>query len=211
MAASGKSSSSSKSSSTKKTGSSKKASPARKASPAERTPKATESSERTEAEYQLVEAAKGVRADFLKELIEIAKDLDEVSLGVLKQQAAMLRARGKLQDFSATMNEAAEEVDRRRREASRPAFEVVVEQRDNDYFIIQLDDARIFFTLAEMRVLTGIAHKGTSPADGARRLYRWLHAERRDLLNDAGINEEQSPYLRNLWQEIVTTYRVRGS
>lgn len=163
------------------------------------------------AEKALTVAAEGVRGEFLAELMEIAQELDEVSLGVLKQQAAMLRARSKVQDFSRTMNQAVEEATRRRKAAARPAYDVMIERNDDDFFIIQLDTTRVFFNRAEMRELTRIAHAAAGPDAGAMRLFRWFTKERKDLLNDAGITEANNPYLLNLYQVIVTTYKVAGS
>jgi hypothetical protein len=162
-------------------------------------------------ENALTTAAQGAREDFLEELMEIARDLDEVSLGVLKHQAAMLRARGKIKDFSQNMNVAVEEATRRRRQAARPAFDVRIEHNEDDFFIIQLDDVRVFFNRSEMRELTRIAHAAADRAGGAKRLFRWFEKERQDLLNDAGIAQAGNPYLLNLYDLIITTYKVKDS
>jgi hypothetical protein len=86
---------------------------------------------------------------------------------------------------------------------------VTVERTEDDFFVIQLDDARVFFNRNEMRELTRICHKAKDEIAGARNLFKWFDRERSDLLADTGISSDRSPYLRNLYELIVNTYKVK--
>jgi hypothetical protein len=154
-------------------------------------------------------ASSDPREQTISEVVEIARGLDDAGLQLLLEQAKVVRYKGQIEDFNRQLNSAATRAADARREASRPDFNVAIERND-DYFIIQMDDARVFFNLKEMRELTAISHKAKDPAAGARLLFRWFEQERGDLLADAAINSARSPYLSELYELIVSTYKVKS-
>lgn len=149
------------------------------------------------------------REQIIAEVVEIARELDDAGLDLLLEQAKVVRYKGQIEEFNRQLNTAAAKAADRRRAANTPDYRVAIERND-DYFIIQMDDQRIFFNLDEMRELTRISHKAKDPAAGARLLFRWFEAERSDLLADAGINSARSPYLFELYEIIVSTYKVKS-
>jgi hypothetical protein len=183
-----------------KTAGSKKA-PATK-TPAKKTPA------KTEASNTSAQSAK--RQEIIGEINEIAEGLDDASLALLLEQAQVVRYKGQIEEFNRQLNSAAGRAAQARREASRPDYSVAIERNEDNFFIIQMDSARIFFNIQEMRELTKICHRAKDEYAGARLLFRWFDKERSDLLADAGINTERSPYLYELYDLIVNTYKVKS-
>lgn len=149
------------------------------------------------------------RREILSEIVDIAEGLEDDGLELLLQQAKVVEYKGKIERFNRRLNVAAHEAIEARRAAGRPNYHVIVERTEDDFFIIQLDDVRIFFNIGEMRELTRICHKAADASAAARRLFQWFEEERSDLLADAGINSNRSPYLAGIYDVIVTTYKVR--
>jgi hypothetical protein len=148
------------------------------------------------------------RNELIDEIVSIAKRLEDDGLELLLEQAKVVEYKGKIEKFNRRLNVAAREAIEARREAGRPDYRVTIERTEDDFFIIQLDDARVFFNRNEMRELTRICHKAKDKAGGARNLFKWFERERGDLLADAGISSDRSPYLKELYEVIVTTYKV---
>lgn len=182
----------------KKTGDSKKQAAAEEGARADERQLATDTPEPTEHRNELID-----------EIVSIAKRLDDDGLELLLEQAKVVEYKGKIEQFNRRLNVATRQAIDARREAGRPDYHVEVERTEDDFFVIQLDDARVFFNRNEMRELTRICHKAKDEAAGARNLYRWFERERSDLLADAGISSNRSPYLRNLYEFIVNTYTVK--
>ena len=149
------------------------------------------------------------RTQVLAEIVAIAEGLEDDGLELLLQQAKVVEYKGKIERFNRRLNVAAHEAIEARRAAGRPNYHVSVERTEDDFFIIQLDDVRVFFNIGEMRELTRICHKAADASAAARRLFQWFEEERSDLLADAGINSTRSPYLAGIYDIIVTTYKVR--
>jgi hypothetical protein len=145
----------------------------------------------------------------MSQIVSIAEGLDDDGLELLLNQAKTVEFKGKIENFNQRLNVAAQEAVEARREAGRPAYNVSVERTEDDFFIIQMDQVRVFFNINEMREMTRICHKSKDQQTGARRLFRWFERERSDLLADAGINTERSPYLTELYDIIVSTYKVK--
>jgi hypothetical protein len=128
----------------------------------------------------------------------------------LLEQAQVVRYKGQIEEFNRQLNTAATKAAKARREASRPDYSVAIERNEDDFFIIQMDSARIFFNIQEMREITRICHRAKNEYAGARFLFRWFEQERGDLLVDTGINSERSPYLYELYDLIINTYKVKS-
>ncbi len=149
------------------------------------------------------------RRQLLSGIVEIAERLEDDGLELLLEQAKVVEYKGKIERFNRRLNVAAREAVEARREAGRRSYDVEIERTDDDFFIIQLDDQRIFFNINEMRELTRICHKAKDAAAATRMLFRWFEEERSDLLADAGINSNRSPYLVRLYELIISRYKVR--
>ena len=149
------------------------------------------------------------RARTINEIVSIAETLDDECLKLLLERAKIIDTKGKIERFNRELHSAVEKAAKARRQAARPAYSVEVERTEDDFFIIQMDMIRVFFNRTEMRELTRICHAAKSEMVGARKLFAWFEKERSDLLSDAGINTERSPYLTNLYQVIVSTYKVK--
>lgn len=149
------------------------------------------------------------RSRIISEIVSIAEGLEDDSLDLLLEQAKTVNYKNKIEKFNRQLNVAARKAVEARHKAARPDYYVEIEQTEDGFFIIQLDDQRIFFNRAEMRELTRICHKAKDANAGARNLFRWFERERSDLLADAGIDSNRSPYLLNLYEIIVNTYKVK--
>jgi hypothetical protein len=148
-------------------------------------------------------------AEVVREIAGIAARVSDADRAALLNAARALETKGKIQEFNREMNVAAERAAKRRRELTAPEYRILLERTEDDFFIIQLDDARVFFNKGEMREITRICHAASSPADGARRLFKWFENERSDLLTDAGINTHRNPYLIGLHEQVVHTYTLK--
>lgn len=88
--------------------------------------------------------------------------------------------------------------------------DVSVVRRSETSFFVHLSGRKQFLNIGEMRELARICHAAKEGSDGARRIFRWLDRERRDVLQDAGIGSAGDPRLRELYEIIVTTYKPRS-
>jgi len=203
--------SSTKASTTKKSPAKKEttSAPAKK-SAAKKTPAKTPAKSTTTNKAPAKSGQSEKRKEIIGEVIEIAEGLDDSSLALLLEQAKVVRYKGQIEEFNRQLNSAASRAAQARREASRPDYSVAIERNEDDFFIIQMDSARIFFNIQEMRELTKVCHRAKDEYAGARLLFRWFDKERSDLLADTGINTERSPYLYQLYDLIVNTYKVKS-
>ncbi len=164
----------------------------------------------TSTPVELGDAQGGDRAATIAEIVEIAEGLDDAGLALLLKQAQVVRYKGQIEEFNRQLNSAAGRAAQARRDANRPDYAVDIERTPDDFFIIKMDSARVFFNRGELRELTKICHKVANARTGAKRLFRWFEEERSDLLADAGINSDSSPYLTELYELIVSTYKVKS-
>jgi len=148
-------------------------------------------------------------AEIVKEIVGIAQRIDEAGLVTLLNAARAVDMKGKIEKFNRELNVVAEKASRRRRELNAPEYRVQIERTEDDFFVIQLDTARVFFNRQEMREITRRCHAAKDGPDAARRMYRWFEKERGDLLTDAGINSERNPYLIDLYEQVISTYKVK--
>jgi hypothetical protein len=151
----------------------------------------------------------GDAREAMKEIVKIAETLDATNFQKLADAAHALETKGKIEQFNRELNLAADKAARRRRELNAPKYRVTIERTPDDFFIIQLDAVRIFFNKQEMREITRHCHAAGNAHDAARRLFKWFERERSDLLVDAGINSEKNPYLLDLYENVVSTYKLK--
>ena len=149
------------------------------------------------------------RSDLIAKIVGIAEGLEDDGLELLFEQAKVVEYKGKIEKFNRRLHVAAREAIEARRNAARPDYRVSIERTKDNFFIIQLDDARIFFNLGELREITRICHKAKDEKAAARNLFRWFEQERSDLLADAGVNSNRSPYLAGIYETVVNTYKVK--
>ena len=149
------------------------------------------------------------RTEILSEIVSIAQRLEDDNLELLLEQAKVVEYKGKIEKFNRRINVAAREAIDARRQAAEPDYHVHIERTEDDFFIIVLDDARVFFNINELRALTKICHKAKDVSAAKRMLFRWFEEERSDLLADTGISSNRNPYLSELYEVIVGTYKVR--
>jgi len=148
-------------------------------------------------------------AEIVTEIVGIAQRIDDAGLQTLLNAARAVDMKGKIEKFNRELNVVAEKASRRRRELNAPEYRVRIERTEDDFFVIQLDTARVFFNRQEMREITRRCHAAKDAPDAARRMYRWFEKERSDLLTDAGINSERNPYLIDLYEQVISTYKVK--
>ena len=151
----------------------------------------------------------GEAKESIKEIVEIAETLDQTNFQKLVDAAHALQTKGKIEKFNRELNVAAEKAARRRREISAPEYRVSIERTKDDFFIIQLDAVRVFFNKQEMREITRHCHAAGNAQDAGRRLFKWFERERSDLLTDAGINSDKNPYLIDLYENVISTYKLK--
>jgi hypothetical protein len=179
--------------------------------PAKKSParKATQKSAATVPATTITTTLVGDAADMVRDIVSIAERLEANNLQALFDAAHALETKGKIEKFNRELNVAADKAARRRREISAPEYRVTIERTKDDFFIIQLDAVRVFFNKQEMREITRHCHAAENARAAARRLFRWFERERSDLLTDAGINSERNPYLLDLYEQVISTYKVK--
>lgn len=185
-------------------GTKKKAAPATAAKPA-----AAGKPAAAPATVRTLPAETPKRRETLDAIVAIARELDDAGLDLLLEQAKVVKTKGQIEQFNRELNVSAHRAAAARKQASRPDYRVAIERTKDNFFIIQLDTARIFFNLEEMRTIVRICQTAADARLGARKLYRWFSEERSDLLVDASIRSETNPYLGELYDLVISTYTVK--
>lgn len=158
-----------------------------------------------------------------KELTALFKLLDEQGLEFLKHQAEVLLHNARIEEVrkkaaleAASMHDG----DGKAKHAvagspmimgpAQGAFqEVRIERLDPNFFNIHVGKNRVFFNRDELRSLAKICHASGTISEATTRLYRWFERERKDFLNDTGIERSGAPVLVELYNLIVRTYQVK--
>jgi hypothetical protein len=94
------------------------------------------------------------------------------------------------------------------KEAAQSGIEIVEKPESGNFFIV-VNNYRILFTRDEMKSLVRICHAAADESDASARLFAWLTRNRKDFLIDGGIGSAKNPYLKSLFRELVSRYRVR--
>ncbi len=150
------------------------------------------------------------REQVLEELNQLIGKLDEQMLGILKQQAEILTYSQKRTEVIRKVSEFQTAIAKGQLpdEGVDPNA-AWVEQTDGGFFMICVGRDRIFFNRDELRELTRICWKAKDASQAGSRMYRWFERERRDFLNDTGIARPSSAALQNLYEHIVSHYKVK--
>lgn len=156
-----------------------------------------------------------------KELTALFKQMDEKGLEFLKHQAEVLLHNARIEEVR---KKAAMEAAALQERAPKSQFATVgnhialsaaqtgdvrIERLDTNFFNIYVGKSRVFFSRDELRNLTKICHASGSISEATTRLYRWFERERKDFLNDTGIERSGAPALSALYNIIVKTYQVK--
>ncbi len=155
-------------------------------------------------------AARGKREALIAELYELIDNLDENMLAILKQQAEIITYSQRRTDAIRKVSEYQTAVAQGQLpEEGHDPDAAWVEQTEAGFFMICVGRDRIFFNRDELRELTRICWKSEDAPQAASRMFRWLERERRDFLNDTGIARPNSAALRNLYEFIISHYKVK--
>ncbi len=158
-----------------------------------------------------------------KELTALFKQMDEKGLEFLKHQAEVLLHNARIEEVrkKAALEAAAlQDRDSKPQHATAGNHaamgtaltgtgEVRIERLDTNFFNIYVGKSRVFFNRDELRSLAKICHASGSISEATTRLYRWFERERKDFLNDTGIERSGAPALSALYNIIVKTYQVK--
>ncbi len=149
------------------------------------------------------------RPKLVKEITALLGKMDEASLNFIKQQASVIVTAGEYEEIRKKTMDALSGLQRGTAEKTAPDAVSVV-RKDDSFFNISVRGKAVFFNIDEMRALTKLCHAARNGADGARRLVVWFRRERADFLNETGIAGPADPALPKLWENIVTTYKVKA-
>ncbi len=157
----------------------------------------------------------------VKELTALCKLLEEKDLEFLKHQAEILLHNARVVAMR-KKNPSPDDVPKKTKKPAKGAAaasggtpsdvdggSVRVEKTEGNFFNIYVDRSRVFFNREEMRSLAKICHASGSVSEGTTRLYRWFERERKDFLNDGGIETSGHPALAELYGLIRRTYTVK--
>jgi hypothetical protein len=157
----------------------------------------------------------------IKELTALLKLLDEQGLEFLKHQAGILLHNARIENVRRNTQSHASEngqsvhseedlISGMGIQKKTAVFrDIRIERTDHNYFNIFVGRSRIFFNRDELRSLAKICHASGGVSEGTTRLYRWFERERKDFLNDTGIERAGDPALAELFDVIVHNYKVK--
>ncbi len=149
------------------------------------------------------------RDKLLKELRSIIKDVDEEGLAFLIRQARVIIHNMKIDE----LNRKAEKLHQKKRTAAGKEKEtggaVSIERGSfGRSYILSIGGQRKIIDQEEILGLAEIARAAKSEKSALDRLYRWLEANRDDILLDAGI-EPKDENLRALYSALTTQFKPK--
>jgi hypothetical protein len=152
------------------------------------------------------------RAELLTMLQGLISDVDDQGLVFLINQTKVLLHNQKVEEINSKVIEAKAKVTKGKKKPVKkkiPMEVEIVERGDGKHFFIVVNNFRIYFTLVEMRKLVKLCHAAENEADASQRLYRWFSNFRKDFLVDGQIGGAGHPYLTDLYNKLISTYRPR--
>lgn len=149
------------------------------------------------------------RDKLLKELRSIIKDVDEEGLAFLIRQGRVILHNMKIDE----LNREAEKLHQKKRAAAGKEKEtggaVSIERGSfGRSYILAIGGQRKIVDQEEILGLAEIARAAKSEKSALDRLYRWLEANRDDILLDAGI-EPKDENLRALYSALTTQFKPK--
>jgi hypothetical protein len=162
-------------------------------------------------------AAKKAQSALAVELAALLPEIQEEGLRFLLNQAHVLIHNQQVEKVNAEMAKL-QGLDRRQQgsaaagaagAAAKAAAGVDIEEnRSGSSFVLVLSPARKFLNREEMRGLVKICRAADNAGEAGTRLYRWLGRQRRDILLDAGIKNENDPRLAALGELVRGRYTL---
>jgi len=187
--------------------SSKKGSPVKKAAKKTAPPKGT--SKKTPLK-------KSTPSPLTKNLLELAKQLDNEEVAFLIKQAQVFV---KNKQIRKRLKETTESVTYEHRTMSAKDFQLpalekekieFVEGKDGSHFIIVVGTERNFFSREEFKKIVALCHVAGDEKDGMRRLYTWFDRNRSDVLKNTDIKGPGDIALATIYNAVINTYDVKG-
>jgi len=146
----------------------------------------------------------------IENLMKMLKDVDEEGLIFLTKQANVLLYNMRAEEINKQAKEINKKNVSQEKEAPGKQYAVDVEEKnDGKHFYIILNNSRVFFIRDEIHSIVKICHASNNGRDASQRLYRWFSKNRKDLLIDGGIESSKNPFLANIYEKLVSTYKVK--
>ncbi len=153
---------------------------------------------------------KTAKEELIEELTDMTKDIDEDGLIFLIKQANVLLYNKRVEEINRKIERSVSERKERDKVQQTEDYSVDIEESgDGQFFYIILYNNRVFFTLDEMRKIVKICHISEDELDASQRLYNWFTRNRKDFLIDAQVGSSKSPFLANLYEKVIHTYKVK--
>lgn len=134
--------------------------------------------------------------------------LDVESLGVLVRNCQIAMYNAEVEETRKTVTEAQRAVEEGRPPGEVPTPDVDIEQISPQSFVVIFGPERVFFNRNELRELAKVCWAADNETDGAKRMFRWFERERRDFLQDVGLDSPADPGLKQLWSVIRSRYKA---
>lgn len=151
------------------------------------------------------------------ELAAMIPEIDAEGLLFLVRQASVLLHNKRVDELNAEIeqqNGGKKAVERRAgttARVGRSAEEITVEiQRSPDgktYYMI-INGQKHFLTAQEMAAVTQLCFKPERKSDALRLLFRYLTAERKEILDDHGVSAEKHPFFEALFHEVRSSFTL---
>ncbi|MFW6387772.1 MAG: hypothetical protein ACOC0B_00725, partial [bacterium] len=133
--------------------------------------------------------------------------LDVESLGVLVRNCQIALYNAEVEQTRKTVTEAQRAIEQGRPPGVEQRPEVDIEQISSQSFVIIFGPERVFFNRNELRELARLCWAADNETDGAKRLFRWFERERRDFIQDVGLDNPSDTGLKQLWSVIRGRYK----
>ena len=146
------------------------------------------------------------RDKLLKELRSLIKEVDEEGLAFLIQQARVIQHNMKIDE----LNREAEKL-HQKKTGARPGKEAGVSIERGSFgrsYILVINNQRKIIDQEEILSLAEIARSAKTENTALDRLYRWIEANRDDILLDAAI-EPKDGNLRALYSTLKTQFKPK--
>jgi hypothetical protein len=145
-----------------------------------------------------------VRKELENSLKKLIKVLDDESLVYLIGQAEIIRHNTEVDKINSNIAK----LENKKRETKKDKIEIKADG-DKKSFTIDFAGTRKFLTLDEMQKIVKICHSENDESLAAKRLFKWLFDERKDILLDLNVREAQNLLLKALVKTVRSKYKVK--